>query len=220
MSTLVPNNPSLPPALQPPVQPYLGGWVNIDLTLQQRLLGLSLVGTVHPFKKWVKGNPDTEEWQAEFMWGRPDGRKVVNAWLINLESSPSGVISLDDSQWFTQRSSILLQGFYEIEDPYSWDVWQTMLQQVSQMLTFGDRTMNGNCLTHSLPQAAESVFTSFCGVDCHAIELKFTFEEGGRTGFWIPQTTDYSTTSATAHAIATGSANLTDDSSILTGDAT
>ena len=221
MSTLYSPNPAIPPVLQIQSFPYSGGWVNIALALQARLLALPLIGTVHPFTKWVKGNADTEEWQAEFMWERPDGRKVVNAWIINLDMAPPSIISPDDSKWFTRRPSVLVQGHLEIQDPITFDLWVAILGQVQTDLAFGDKTLGGNCNTYQVPPPFEAAIMSpFAEVDCHSVEFKFLVEESGRTGQGRIINTDPDTITSTGQAEVTGHGSITTDDDTGSGTGT
>lgn len=179
MALTIPGNPLLPLILQPASADYSKGWNQIANEIKTRLEAIPIVGAVWPFIKWIKGSPDTEEWENAFMATRSDGRSVANAWLINGETSPEVSISDDDSIYFSRQTTVQIQGFLEIEDPYTWDMWHGMLTHITNDLINGDRTFNKSCLTSSIPSSAESMMAPFCGVDCHTITFKFVVEESG-----------------------------------------
>lgn len=170
----------IPPDIEDVKAQYSMGWSEIAKQLQIVLASLPLVGKVHRYIKWVKDNPDTELWQNQFMYKRFDGRIVLNTILISESSSPESRVSAENSNAWTRRTSVELHVFLEIEDPISWFLWAALLKQIDTCLRNGDRTLNGNCLTYSLPSPVSAdVVGSFCGVDCHAAQIRFQVEESG-----------------------------------------
>ena len=161
--------------------PYFQGWNAIAAELVKMLSALSMVAKVHPYIKYVREGPEDKEFQDEFCEPstKEDDQTIINAIMLNRSGIPQIKTCSDESHRFSRRSEVELHIVYSFPD---FPTWHSILDQISDALVNGDKTLGGCCLTYSLPQNGESVLASFNSVDCHSAIIKLTVEESGILG--------------------------------------
>lgn len=147
-------------------------WSAIRTALKTRLEAVSGIGIVHPFRRYVKGNETSPDFQTLFFSG---GK--LHAWQFYRTARRPQYSGSDDSRRVVHHDVVVEALLALCDSTTSEHTLQDLLDSVAANLETGDHTLGGACKTHSLLTVATIDHVAFFNTTCNHARATITFED-------------------------------------------
>lgn len=154
-------------------------WPSVRAAIATRLSAITGVVNVHQYLRYhAKGlNDATFQSQLTVVATDQPGKRRLNCWQITRRSVAQQQAA-DCDNVVKRTHSVEIQGFYSFEDATSSEhALNALVDAILNNFNTGDRTLAGNAITHSVPQAPSIVTARYLEVPCHLARITFTVEE-------------------------------------------